>query len=95
MGASCEKNQKKEIKLRYVKRKNMNQNKIKIIHIIHTLGIGGGEMFMVDLINNLDRNKFDPRIVLLEKNLELKDRLKGDVPIFIAGRNTKLGLGSA
>lgn len=41
-----------------------NKEKIKIVYILPTLDRGGAERFFVDLIKNLDVNKFDPQLLL-------------------------------
>ena len=42
-------------------------NKIKILYIIPTLDLGGAERFMVDLILNLDREKYEPTLILFKR----------------------------
>jgi len=54
--------------------------KIKVLHIIPNFGTGGAERFVVDLLENTDRKKFDVAAVslygetgtILEKKLEVK-----------------------
>lgn len=40
-------------------------NKIKVLHIIETFGIGGRERVVIDLCNLLDKNKYDVAILVL------------------------------
>src|SRR4030042_6008978 len=57
-------------------------NKIKIIHIIPTLDMGGAERLIVDLAKNLNKEKFTVEIICLKRfgvwGLELKKR---DIPL--------------
>ena len=50
--------------------------KIKITYIIPTLDRGGAERFFVDLIKNLDREKFEPSLILYKKGGEWLKELK-------------------
>jgi len=50
-------------------------NKIKIIHILDSLCIGGMENLVIDVCNNLDTNKFDICILTLS-NDELTQKIK-------------------
>lgn len=54
------------------KNKDLTENNslIKIAYIIPTLDSGGAERFFVDLIKNLDRNKFEPRLILYKRGGE-------------------------
>ena len=40
-------------------------NKIKILFLIHDLGHGGAEKVLVNLVNNLDYERFDVTVVAL------------------------------
>lgn len=54
----------------------MNNRKIKIIHIINTLGIGGIERIVIELCNHLDPQKYDVTLVVLSNNKsDLKDNV--------------------
>ena len=37
----------------------------KILFFIHDLGQGGAEKVLVNLVNNIDRNKFDVSVIAL------------------------------
>ncbi|MDA3802482.1 MAG: glycosyltransferase [Patescibacteria group bacterium] len=50
-----------------IKEKNEGLKKIKIDYVIPTLDRGGAERFFVDLVKNLDRNKYEPRLVLYKR----------------------------
>lgn len=45
-------------------KKNNNKEKIKILYIIPSLQSGGAERFILDLIYNLDQEKFFPQLLL-------------------------------
>lgn len=57
---------------------------VKIAYIIPTLDSGGAERFFVDLIKNLDRTKFAPRLILYKRGgvwLEELRKINVDVEI--------------
>ncbi len=54
--------------------------------VIYSLGVGGAERALVNIIKNLDKNKFFPQLVLLAKDTTFKTELSEDIPI------TKLGI---
>lgn len=68
-------------------------NKIHVVHIIPTLGIGGAERFVVDLANNLDREKFTVSIIVLKNILSLQGQLKSDVKVYLVEKKGQLSLG--
>ena len=37
----------------------------KLLFMIHDLGVGGAEKVLVNLVNNLDRSKFDISVIAL------------------------------
>jgi glycosyltransferase involved in cell wall biosynthesis len=59
---------------------------MKILFLIHSLGCGGAERALVNILKNLDRNEFSPQLVLLASDTILKKDLPKDIPI------TKLGI---
>jgi glycosyltransferase involved in cell wall biosynthesis len=66
-------------------------HKIKIVYAICSLRIGGAERMLVDLVNGLDRARFEPSIICLKEGGALADELS-DVPIYVVGKRTKLGV---
>lgn len=59
-------------------------NKIKILHVINTLCVGGIEQTVVNICNNLDKNKYEVTLwVLTETHQELLSRLNNDVNVLI------------
>lgn len=62
----------------------MNNRKIKIIHIINTLGIGGIERIVIELCNRLDPQKYDVTLVILSNNkLDLKDNVAKHINLIL------------
>jgi len=71
-----------------MKIKYMRENqKIKIIYIIPTLDIGGAERLVIDVIKNLDQEKFTVKIICMKKSgawdVELKDH---GIPLILLGQ---------
>ena len=59
------------------------KNKIKILHIIETLGCGGAEKLLKYSLKNIDKNKFSVKVVCLSKPLNLKKELEDiGIPVF-------------
>lgn len=68
--------------------------KIKIIHIICSLGYGGAERFLVDLIKFSDHEKFEIKVVTAVRGGPLVQELeKMGIPVQVFEKKTKLGLG--
>jgi len=65
----------------------MTSNRKRLLFVISSLEGGGAERVIVNLINHLDRNKYDVLIVIFEKILDLKNDL--NVPIKIVCLNKK------
>jgi len=62
----------------------MDNKRIKIIHIINTLGIGGIERLVIELCNQLDPQKYDVTLVVLSNNkLDLKDNIAKHINLII------------
>jgi glycosyltransferase involved in cell wall biosynthesis len=59
--------------------------KVKILMIIPTLGSGGAERVMVNLLNHLDREKFEPTLYLEQIEGEYLSALKDDIEVVSAG----------
>lgn len=53
--------------------------KIKVLFFIYEMGAGGAARTMLNIINNLDRKKFDPMLVTLNYNGSYEDDLKSDI----------------
>lgn len=53
--------------------------KIKVLFLIHDLGQGGAEKVLINLVNNLDRNKFDISVTVLFSGGINEQFLKPDI----------------
>lgn len=51
-------------------------SKIKVVHIINSLGIGGAELALFRLLTNTDRSAFDMQVVALLNETPLGERLR-------------------
>lgn len=62
----------------------INKNKIKLCYIIPSLDKGGAERFLVDLILNLDRQIFEPQLILFKRGGDFLQELTTiNLPIII------------
>lgn len=69
------------------------KNKIKIVYILPSLDKGGAERFIVDLILNIDRQIFDPTLLLFVRGGEWTKELKtNNVPVIILTKKHKFDL---
>jgi sugar transferase (PEP-CTERM/EpsH1 system associated) len=57
----------------------MSGEKIKILHVIDSLDIGGMERVVVDVVNNLDPLQFDQSVCCISRIGEMAAQLRGDV----------------
>jgi glycosyltransferase involved in cell wall biosynthesis len=59
---------------------------MKIVHIINSLEFGGAEIMLCGLLSRMDRERYEPVVVLLIDDLTLADRVIAlDVPIRVVG----------
>jgi glycosyltransferase involved in cell wall biosynthesis len=76
--------------------KNMNSEKnkkIKLTHIICSLGYGGAERFLIDLIKNTDREKYEISVLcVIEGGPLVKELELNGIHPFIIEKKTKLGI---
>lgn len=56
--------------------------KIKALFIAQNLGCGGAPRTLLNLIRNLDREKFEPVLFLIERRGEFLREVPGDIPVF-------------
>ena len=54
-------------------------NRIKILFLIHTLQIGGAEKVLVDLVNNMDQDKFDITVMTVVDTGAFKKALNKNI----------------
>ena len=55
----------------------IQNGRICVVLVIDDLGFGGAERQVVELANNIDRNRFDVHICVLSDHVPLSDQLKG------------------
>ncbi len=67
----------------------MEKDKLKILQVIDTLNVGGGEVVFTDLCTILFKNKIDVTVLFLHKIGPLKDRLPLNIPIIELEREKK------
>ncbi len=64
---------------------------LKIVFITCSLGYGGAERVIIDLVNRLDRRRFSSVIFCLKEKGALADQVAPDVPVFAFHKKTKFG----
>ncbi|MHA1381063.1 MAG: glycosyltransferase, partial [Candidatus Helarchaeota archaeon] len=67
------------------------KTKKKIMFVISSLVGGGAERVVVNLINHLERNKYEPHLVIFENKLDLKRNLKFPIKIVCLEKKSKWG----
>lgn len=66
--------------------------KIKILYITYSLGLGGQEKQLLELVSNMDYSVFDPKIVPIFLNLERLPYIKNDFLFYNkVGKKNKFG----
>jgi len=66
----------------------MPTDKVKIVYIMPTLDKGGAERFLVDLILNLDLNKFSPTLILFKRGGSWAEELVAkNIPVIVLNKN--------
>jgi len=63
--------------------------KIKVLHILNSLQVGGLENGVVNLINNLNNNRFDHSIYCIDSIGPMAERIKNPVSIFSLDKGTR------
>jgi len=60
-----------------------NSDKIRLVHIINDVSIGGAEMMLYKLLSQVNRERFDPIVVALRNRGQLHRRIEAlDVPVY-------------
>lgn len=73
----------------------MNTKKIKIIHIIPALNIGGAEKILIDILRNINKNRFEFLVICLKEAGVLASQLQSvGIPIVSVDKKSKLGIDS-
>lgn len=71
-----------------------NSNRKKLLFLIHTLGCGGAEKVLVNIVNNLDQNVYDVTVMtvidtgIYKKSLSSNIRYKTIIPYFKLKKST-------
>jgi sugar transferase (PEP-CTERM/EpsH1 system associated) len=60
--------------------------RIKVGYVVASLGYGGVEKYIVDLVNGVDRNRFEPVIFCLQGNGPLKGLIRQQVKIYVLAK---------
>ncbi|MBA3442752.1 MAG: glycosyltransferase [Pyrinomonadaceae bacterium] len=61
-------------------------NRIKTLHVINDLSIGGAEMMLYKLLSAINRTRFDPVVISLMNRGELRSRIEAlDIPVYTVG----------
>ena len=72
----------------------MEKEKIKIIHIITSLNIGGAEKLLLDLVRELDEDKFETKVVTsVDAGVLVRDFGENEIEVKVFRKKSKLGLG--
>lgn len=72
------------------------EKKIKILYIIPSLSIGGAERFLLDLIKNLDKDKFSIHLILFQKEGAWIEEIKQlPVEYLVLNKKHKIDLNNA
>lgn len=74
----------------------MKKGKIKIVYLINGLSEGGAEMMLYRLLERLDRNMFQPEVVVLLKfSSQLQEKTEAlGIKVHVIGVRSKLDLGA-
>jgi sugar transferase (PEP-CTERM/EpsH1 system associated) len=59
----------------------MVPRKIKILHVVNSLDVGGMENILINLINHMDENKFEHTVCCIARRGAMGDRIKKNVVI--------------
>lgn len=67
--------------------------KIKIAYIMPSMASGGAERFLLDLLQTIDRERFDPLVILFKEAGRWHQELeKLSLPIFVLSKKSKISL---
>src|SRR6476659_10364238 len=62
--------------------------RIKVLHVINDLSVGGAETMLYKLLSTIDRKHFDPAVVSLGHNGGFFDSIRAlDIPVYALGGN--------
>jgi len=67
---------------------------LRVAHVIETLGVGGAERLVADVVRRLDRARFEPRVFPLDEPLDLRGEIESAgvavVPVLVPPRRRPL-----
>ena len=64
--------------------------RIKVLHLLSSLNVGGREKVAVDIVNSIDRKKFYPLVMSLRPRGSMRERINSDVEIITYEKTDKL-----
>jgi len=64
----------------------MSEKKIKILHVLDSLGVGGMERVVIDVVNGLDQSRFDQIVCCVSRKGEAAWRLRDDAECVDLGK---------
>lgn len=66
--------------------KSPTMNPATVVHLVSTLGVGGQEMVILSLVENIDRSRFRPVVLTLHEGGPVADRIRAlGVPVEVVG----------
>lgn len=67
------------------------EDRIKVLHIINDLSIGGAEMMLYKLLSGMSEERFSPFIISLVDRGKLRERIEAlGIPVYTAGMNPEM-----
>jgi glycosyltransferase involved in cell wall biosynthesis len=64
----------------------LSADRMKVLHIINDLSVGGAEMMLYKLLSKMDRERFDPVVISLMDRGQLRERIEElNIPVYTAG----------
>ncbi len=68
-----------------------SEDRIKVLHIINDLSIGGAEMMLYKLLSGMSEDRFSPTVVSLVDRGKLRERIEAlGIPVYTAGMNPEM-----
>lgn len=72
-----------------ISRQRMKERKIKILHVIDSLGVGGMERVLVDIANGVDLARFEQIVCCISRRGEAAGQLRDEVRCIDLGKGDK------
>lgn len=67
----------------------MSERKIKVLHILDSLGVGGMERVVIDVVNGLDQSRFDQAVCCVSRKGEAAWRLRDGAKLIDLGKGDR------